>query len=242
MGRKKKNITKLSIVQVGTKAFLEFGFSKTTMKYIGEQLGISTGNITFYYPTKEHLLSILVEMLCHFQWEMFKNHAKNGDDLIFSACLELLAMASICEENENAKELYVSAYTHSMTLDIVRRYDSLKAQEVYNEYCSSWDKSNFDEAEMIVSGIEYSVLCTDSNNISLENKLGKALCTIMCIYNVPENVRKDYVQKVFKMDYRSLGREIFLEFIKYIEKANSYAINGIYSDNILLREGENELR
>ncbi len=238
MGRKKKNITKLSIVQVGTKAFLELGYSKTTMKYIGEQLGISTGNITFYYPTKEHLLSILVEMLCHFQWDMFKNHAKNGDDQIFSACLELIAMASICEENEKTKELYLSVYTHSMTLDIVRSYDSLKAHEVYKEYCSSWDKNKFDEAEMIVSGIEYAVLCTDSNNISFENKLGKALETIMCIYNVPLNKRKDYIQQAFKVDYRSLGREILLEFIKYIEKANSYAINGIYSDNIISEKGE----
>ena len=227
MGGKRKNITKLSIVQVGTKAFLENGYSKTTMKYIGERLGISTGNITFYYPTKEHLLSILVEMLFDFQWGMFKNHMENVEELIYSFCLELLAMASVCDENENTKELYVSAYTHSMTLDIIRRYDLKKAQEVFREYCKDWNQGQFDEAEMIASGIEYAILCTNNDNIPLENRIKKALDSILYVYNVPKNERDFYINKVFETDYRSMGCEIFDGFYKYIEKKNTDAIKGV---------------
>ena len=75
MARKKvNNAIKMAMVRVANRMFLERGFSNTSVKAIAQELGISTGHITFYYPTKEHLLAILVEKLCDFIRAFDKNN------------------------------------------------------------------------------------------------------------------------------------------------------------------------
>ena len=117
MARKKvNNAIKMAMVRVANRMFLERGFSNTSVKAIAQELGISTGHITFYYPTKEHLLAILVEKLCDFQWQMMNQTVDEGKTSLMAICLELVAMAAICEENEIAKDFYLSSYTNP-TLD-----------------------------------------------------------------------------------------------------------------------------
>ena len=70
MARRKSNLTRLEIVQVAMKMFLEKGFTNTSAKAISNELNISTGNLTFYFPT--HLLNLklmILGILMHF-WEL----------------------------------------------------------------------------------------------------------------------------------------------------------------------------
>ena len=60
--KKRRNTTKLEIIQVASRLFLERGYSKTTIKAIADELDISSGHLMFYFPTKEHLLAVLVHM------------------------------------------------------------------------------------------------------------------------------------------------------------------------------------
>ena len=67
--KSRTNTTKLEIIQIASRMFLEKGYSKTTIKSISDELDISAGHLMFYFPTKEHLLLILVDLLCDFQWK-----------------------------------------------------------------------------------------------------------------------------------------------------------------------------
>lgn len=222
MARKKvNNAIKMAMVRVANRMFLERGFSNTSVKAIAQELGISTGHITFYYPTKEHLLAILVEKLCDFQWQMMNQTVDEGKTSLMAICLELVAMAAICEENEIAKDFYLSSYTNPMCLEIIRKSDTRRAKEVFGEYCTGWNDENFAEAETLVSGIEYATLMTTPASASLEVRIAGALNQIMTLYNVPENIRKMKIDKVLTMDYASIGRRIFTEFTEYIDSENS---------------------
>ena len=222
MARKKvNNAIKMAMVRVANRMFLERGFSNTSVKAIAQELGISTGHITFYYPTKEHLLAILVEKLCDFQWQMMNQTVDEGKTSLMAICLELVAMAAICEENEIAKDFYLSSYTNPMCLEIIRRSDTRRAKEVFGEYCTGWNDENFAEAETLVSGIEYATLMTTHDSASLEIRIVGALNQIMTLYNVPEDVRKMKIDKVLAMDYGNIGRRIFTEFTEYIDSENS---------------------
>ena len=222
MARKKvNNAIKMAMVRVANRMFLERGFSNTSVKAIAQELGISTGHITFYYPTKEHLLAILVEKLCEFQWQMMNYVVDEGKTSLMAICLELVAMAAICEENEIAKDFYLSSYTNPMCLEIIRRSDTRRAKEVFGEYCADWNDENFAEAETLVSGIEYATLMTTPASASLEVRIAGALNQIMTLYNVPEDVRKMKIDKVLAMDYGNIGRGIFTEFTEYIDSENS---------------------
>ena len=222
MARKKvNNAIKMAMVRVANRMFLERGFSNTSVKAIAQELGISTGHITFYYPTKEHLLAILVEKLCDFQWQMMNQTVDEGKTSLMAICLELVAMAAICEENEIAKDFYLSAYTNPMCLEIIRRSDARRAKEVFSEYCANWTDEQFAEAETLVSGIEYATLMTTPASASLEVRIAGALNQIMSLYNVPEDVRRMKIGKVLAMDYDRIGRRIFNEFTEYIDSESN---------------------
>lgn len=220
MARKKTvSVTKAAIVQVATRRFLETGYSATTVKAISNELDISTGHLTFYYPTKEHLLSVLVEMLCDFQWQMMKKQVQEGETTLMAVCLELVAMAASCEESEIAKDFYLSAYTNPMSLEIIRRSDIRRAREVFREYCGNWTDEQYAEAETLVSGIEYTTLMTTPNSPPLPIRIAGALEQIMLIYHVPADVRRQMLTKVMERDYRTIGRSILVAFMEYINEA-----------------------
>ena len=227
--RRRKNTTKLEIIQVASRLFLEQGYSKTTIKNISDELDISTGHIMFYFPTKEHLLEVLVHMLCDFQWKMVKNTVEEGNSSVMAVCLELITMASMCEQNEIAKDFYISAYTHPLTLDIIRKSDTERSEKVFAPYCPDWGHQQFVEAEVIVSGIEYATLMTTGEHPPLEIRIEGALNTVLTTYNVPEELRRTKISKALSMDYIQLGKRVLKEFKDYVKETNEHAFEEMLS-------------
>ena len=227
MGRRSKNTTKLEIIQVALKMFLERGYTNTSAKAICQELGISTGNLTYYFPTKEHILAVLVELLCDFQWKMIEKETDEGYSSLLSLCLELTAMTAICEESAIGKDFYLSAYTHPITLSIIRDNDAKKAKRVFGEYCKNWKDVNYREAEMLVSGIEFATMMPTERSAPLNVRIAGALGAIMMIYNVPEDIRRKKIDKVLAMDYLAIGKKVLSEFIKYTEEATESALEAV---------------
>ena len=63
----KRPDTRLQIIQLAAKLFIEEGYSNTSFSKIAKTLDLSTGNITFYFKSKEYLLAQLVAELVDFQ-------------------------------------------------------------------------------------------------------------------------------------------------------------------------------
>lgn len=225
MARKKENnITKVGIVRVATEKFLRNGYTTTTVKSIAQELGISTGHLTFYYPTKEDLLAVLVDMLGTFQWDLMERLGQEGEDGLVTLSLELPAMAALCQENEVAQDFYISAYTQPKTLDLIRRNDARRAKDVFARYCTDWTDEMFAQAEVLVSGIEYSTLMVTEASPPMEARLGGALDQIFSIYNVPKEIRQQLIREALQQDYRALGLQIFADFLSYIQQVNEQTL------------------
>ena len=214
--------TKNKILRVSTTMFLEVGYSKTSPQMIAKELKVSTGNLTYYYPTKEHLLAVLTDLLCKYQWKMIKEEADDGISSLLALCFELMTMAAACEESEVAKDFFVSTYQSPKCLEIIHNNDTARAKEVFAEYCPDWTDEQFREAEILVAGIEHATLNAIDKTVPLEIRISGALNTIMMIYNVPEEIRRIKIEKVLAMDYRSIGKRIFNEFKEYVEKENAF--------------------
>ena len=214
--------TKNKILRVSTTMFLEVGYSKTSPQMIAKELKVSTGNLTYYYPTKEHLLAVLTDLLCKYQWKMIKEEADDGISSLLALCFELMTMAAVCEESEVAKDFFVSTYQSPKCLEIIHNNDTARAKEVFAKYCPDWTDEQFREAEILVAGIEHATLNAIDKTVPLETRISGALNAIMTIYNVPEEIRKIKIDKVLAMDYRSIGKRIFNEFKEYVEKANTF--------------------
>lgn len=225
--RRKTNTTKLEIIQIASRLFLNRGYSKTTIKAIADELDISTGHLMFYFPTKEHLLAALVHMLCDFQWKMVQNHVEEGNTSLMALCLELSTMAAMCEDDEIAKDLYLSAYTHPLTLEIIRKNDTERAKLVFAEYCPHWNHQHFAEAEALVSGIEYATLMTTGESLPMDIRISGGLNCIMMIYHVPEETRHIKISKVLVMDHHALGKRVLEDFKQYVEETTEQAFEDL---------------
>ncbi len=220
MARRRVNTTRYEIIQTATRLFLEKGYSETTPKLICEELDISTGNLTYYFPTKEHLLAELVEMLCTFQGKLLQSVMEEGETSILAVCLELATMAAMSEESEIAKDFFVSAYSSPKCLEIIRQNDAERAKRIFSPYCPDWTDLQYIEAEILVSGVEYATLVTTADTAPLENRIAGALNNIMLIFHVPQETRNQKINKILSHDYRSVGRRILKQFKEFVEQTN----------------------
>jgi len=217
---KKRPDTRLQIIQLAARLFIDEGYTDTSFSKIAKQLDLSTGNITFYFKSKEHLLAVLVSELFSFQNLMMEHAANEGSSSLLAYCLVLTAIAAICEEDEAARDFYSSAYSSKLTLNLIRENDTEKTKAVFSQFCPGWTDGQWAATENIVSGIEYATIMTREEDTPLPVQIERTLNAIMLLYGVPEALRKAKIDKVLAMDYRTLGRRILAEFKEYIEKVN----------------------
>ncbi len=220
MAFKKSSITKHEILKTAIQLFFEKGYSDVSPNMIAKTLGMSTGNLTYYFPTKEHLLSVLVDGLCKFQRKLIEDEAEDGISSVMAVCLELMTMASACESNPIAKDFFISSYQSPVTLKIIRENDTKRSKEVYKKYCKGWTDEQFEEAEILVSGIEYATLMSLDEHVSIEMRISGALDKILYVYGVPKEIRETKIKKALSYDYKHIGERIFKEFKEYVDVTN----------------------
>ena len=226
---KKENPTRIMIIKTATEMFFERGFSQTTVAAVAKAAGISTGNLTFHFPTKEHILDELVKMLCDFQWRAMEEATDEGKSSLLAYCLELTTMAAISEESEQMRDFFLSAYSSPMTLESIRKNDTEKLRKVFGEYCGGWSEGQFEEAECIVSGIEFATLMTTEHSTPLPVRIEGALNAIMLLFGVPEELRKKKIEKVLTMDYIAIGRKLLESFKDFVKEENDRAVDEMLS-------------
>lgn len=230
MERRRVKRTKRDIIQCATVMFLERGYTASSTKQIADELDIALGNLNYHFPTKEHLLAELVDMLVNFQWKMIEEEANDGLSSIMAICLELIAMAAICDTNAAAKDFYLSTYSSPMCLEIIRKNDTARAKEVFAQYCPDWTDEQFAEAEVLVSGIEYATLMTVGDPVSLETRIAGALNGILQIYNLPEETRRMKIRRVLAMDYRAIAERMLAELKQFVINTNEQALAALYRE------------
>lgn len=231
MASKRVKTTKYEIIQVASEFFLSVGYSATSPKMIASELDISTGNITYYFPTKEHLLLEIVEMLCDFQWELIKKQTGNDTESVTSICLEMMTVVSACAGDEIARDFFTAVFQSELCRNYLRKNHEERAKKIFAKECVHWTDEQFSEAELLVMGLQYtSVVATDAN-VFVERKASRALDQILSIYNVDKEVRKAEIEKALSSSYRDSGKPILRQFIKYVEDTNRQTLENMLLGN-----------
>ncbi len=217
---KKRPNTKLQIIRLAAHLFIEEGYSTTTVGRIAKTLDLSPGNITFYFPSKEHMLAVLVDELFDFQNLLMDQEAAEGKSSLISYCLELTSIAAACEDDAVARDFFASSYSSVMILNMIRENDTEKTKRIFAEFRPDWSDEQWRATENIVSGIEFATIMTCEEDTPLPLQIEKALDSILILYGVPEQLRRQKIEKVLALDYRSIGKRILKDFKEYIDKVN----------------------
>lgn len=221
MARRKANMTKLEILQVAMRMFMEKGFTNTSAKAISNELDISTGNLTFYFPTKEHILLELTKEITEFHTGCIDKVTKDDSDDLFAYCWEITAQITLCEENEQIRDIYLAIYSHPSTLQYVKGWTAEKNQKILGERLTDWTLERFRRVENVTCCIERSALTEPCTEIyTLEDKIRLILTCLLKIYDISYEEREKVINKILETDYKKTGRDLFKQLTKYIEKHN----------------------
>ena len=231
MARVSRSTTRNEIIQVACEYFFEKGYSATSPKLIASALGISPGNLTYHFPTKEHLLLVVVHMLCQFQWELLGIEEEQGIDSVGSVCLEMMTVAAACQEDEIARDFFTSAFQSEMCRDYLRNDHINRAKRIFVDHCSDWTDEDFVQAELLIMGIQYTTITADDSILPLKTRIGGALEYILKIYGIDSKIRQQEIDRVLQMDCRTLGRKVLAEFVKYVKETNEQAFSEMLAGN-----------
>ena len=221
----KNRPTKKMIVQIASRLYLEKGFENTSNKEICDILQISPGNLTFHFPQREHVLTEFVKELCDFQWRMIEVLEQEDKSPLLALCIEIATMAAAAEEDEAIRDIYISSYTYQMPLAVIRENDTRKTQRIFSEFNPDWTDEQFRVMETLYSGIEYAIFSSAGHDdLSLDMRVACGLDAALRLYNVPEDLRNQKIEKIIAMDYRSLGKRILSDFKDYITAVNWQAV------------------
>lgn len=213
-----KRNTKYEILQCATKLFIEKGYTSTYVTNITNEMGISTGNLTFHFPTKEHILTELIRELFSLPRREEESVVRGEHALLTGYLLELAMFAAVCRDNPNIKDLIVNAYTRPMSLEIIRKSDTKRAMQIFGEYCPGWNEIDFVQAENVVSGMEYAMFMTENTDrLTFEQRVSGSINAIMKVYEIPKAIRDYIIAEIMTLDYCSMGNRVFDEFCNYIE-------------------------
>lgn len=215
----KKRNTKYEILLLAAKLFIEKGYTEAYVTSIANELGISTGNLTFHFPTKEHILAELIRELCMLPKRTRESLFTGEHAPLAGYLLELAIIASVSRDYPNIKDLMVNAYTRPMPLEIIRKSDTERARQVFGKYHTDWAEEAYIQTQNVVSGIEYAMFMTENvEKLSFEQRLTGCLDAIMKVYEIPASVRNSVIAGIMSLDYRSMGRQVFVEFSSSVER------------------------
>ena len=221
----KNRPTKEMIVQIASRLYLEKGFEDTSNKEICDILQISPGNLTFHFPQREHVLTEFVKELCDFQWRMIEVLEQEDKSPLLALCIEIATMAAAAEEDKAIRDIYISSYTYQMPLAVIRENDTRKTQKIFSEFNPDWTDEQFRVMQTLYSGIEYAIFSSAGHDdLSLDMRVACGLDAALRLYNVPEDLRNQKIEKIIAMDYRSLGKRILSDFKDYITAFNWKAV------------------
>ena len=224
---KKITLTQVEIIQVASELFFKVGYTNTSPKMIAEELDISTGNITYYFQTKDHLLLEVVQRLCEFQSKLLGIESDMGIGTIESICLELMTVVSACESSDIARDFFISTYQSELCRDYLRNNHVERAKYIFEKECINWTHEMFVEAEVLIMGIIYGIIASRNDNLPLKTKIKGALNLMLSLYNIDDDIKEKEISKVLSMDYNEISKKVLNEFIKFNEKANEEALDSL---------------
>ena len=231
MARMRVTTTKYEIIQVASEYFLSRGYSVTSPKMIADELGISTGNITYYFPTKEHLLLEIVDLLYKYQWDLIKKYAGVNIGNVFTFCFETVFVARACENDELARDFFTAVFQSEMCRNYLRKNHEERAKVIFAKECADWTDTQFTQAELMVKGLQYSSVVGTDADIPFEEKISGTLDQILSIYKVDREIRQAEIQRAISTTYNGNGETVVQQFLEYVADTHIQSLESLLRRN-----------
>ena len=217
MAHRENNATQQAIMDSATRNFLVNGFHKTSAKMICEEVGISPGNLTFWYPTKADILLEFSKKIMTYHTKFIEYNKSESEDNLLTYCLEIVVQIILCEERENIRDIYYSMYSEPLTLAYLKDWTAEKNLDILGSYLPDWDLKRFRRAANVTCCIERSALaepCTE--DYTLEDKIWLTLTCLLKIYDFDKEQREKVIKEILATDYHKIKDGMMKKMDEYL--------------------------
>ena len=159
-------------------------------------------------------------MLCDSQWSMLEQQADEEETAVMAFCMETMTVAVACEQNEIARDLFLSVFQSELCRNLLRENHVARAERIFSEYCGDWTHQQFRIAEILVMGIQHAVIIPTDVEIPLSERIAAALNQILSIYGVPENNRAEKIRRILSLDYNDIRQRVREASLRYVDQLN----------------------
>ena len=219
MAHRENNATQQAIIDSAVRNFLVNGFNKTSAKMICEDVGISPGNLTFWFPAKADILLEFAKKIMSYHTKFIEYNKNKGTEDLFTYCLEIVVQIVLCEERENIRDIYYSMYSEPLTLAYLKDWTAEKNFNILGSYLPDWDLKRFRRAANVTCCIERSALAEPcSEDYTLEDKIHLTLTCLLKIYDFERTEREKVIAKVLATDYQKIKTNMLKQLDEFLKK------------------------
>lgn len=184
-----------------------------TKSMIASEAGVSSGVISFFFPTKEDLFAEILSIMFKEQWKVLEASLEKKDPIVLY-CLKTITIFYVCEKNDQIREFYIDLHSHTKTYNLLKYSDLTNSKKAFKKYCSNYRDLEYQHAENIVASMEYATIAKTNNNVPFDRRVRGVLNLILQIYNVPDDIREQSINRALRLDYEALANEVVVAIRK----------------------------
>ena len=206
-------------MDTATRLFLEKGFRNTSAKMICEQVGISPGNLTFWFPSKADILLEFTKKIMSYHTKFIEYNKNKKEENLYTYCLEIVVQIALCEEKENIRDIYYYMYSDPLTMSYLKDWTAQKNLDILGPYLPEWDLKRFRRTANVTCCIERSALaepCTEE--YTLDDKIRLTLTCLLKIYDIEKNARDKVIDEILATDFKKIKSNMLKQLDEYLGK------------------------
>ena len=209
------------VLYTAARMFLEKGYEAASVRQIASAAGINVNTMVHDFGAKENILCELVEYVLKGQFSAAKNLllGMTEDGVLYYAA-ETALQLHMAECSEAARNLYRSAYSLSLTSELIQRNIAEKLTSVvFREYLPDCSLEDFYRLEIASGSIIWGYMAVPCDaEFTIDQKVDCFLDAALRIYRVPEEKIAEAKAFVKRFDYPTIARQTITDMLDFLEK------------------------
>ena len=216
---------KRRILTVCVKLFLEKGYKRTTVAEIVQKADVSNSTFQNIFRAKDGVLTELVEFMFDNQFGMARRITDADLPPVFVYAVETAIQLTLTELNENLREIYIEAYSHSEAAEYIFRHTTKELYAIFGSYHPEMTERDFYIMELGSAGIMRGYMAHPcSEDFPLEEKLDAFFRLSLGGYGVPTEEIERVVQKIRSLDIRAIAQGVMQQLFHALEMRYAFTL------------------
>lgn len=209
--------SKRRILSACVRLFIEKGYKRTTMNDIIHAADVSAGTFQNIFRTKDGVLMELAHVMFEGQFGSARAVVGENASPVLLYAVETSVQMTLAELNENLREIYVEAYTHSETAEYIYQKTSTELMRIFGSYLPERTESEFYEMEIGSAGLMRAFMARPCDKyFTLSRKLERFLEMSLSAYHVPEAEQSEVLAVIAKTDIVAVSNGVMRKLFEML--------------------------